>query len=72
MKGSRPNLGDVVISVERAKAQAKEYKTTLAKELDLLIVHGVLHLLNYRDKTSSQKRRMRSMEKRVLERIVSI
>ncbi len=40
-------LGDVVISVERAQAQANAVGATLTQELQLLVVHGMLHLLGY-------------------------
>lgn len=40
-------LGDVVISPEVALAQAAEYGHSIEEELDLLLVHGVLHLLGY-------------------------
>lgn len=40
-------LGDVVISWERAQAQAEAVGTTLMQELQLLVVHGLLHLLGY-------------------------
>lgn len=40
-------LGDVVISVEHAVAQAKEYGHTLNREMAFLTVHSVLHLLGY-------------------------
>lgn len=40
-------LGDVVIAPEVAEAQAEEYGHTVEEELNLLLVHGVLHLLGY-------------------------
>ena len=43
-----PNLlGDVVISVETAKRQAGERGVDLDSEIDMLLVHGLLHLLGY-------------------------
>jgi len=51
-------LGDVVISVETAKRQADERGKSLDDELDLLIAHGVLHLLGYTDDTEEAASRM--------------
>ena len=63
---ANPLLGDVVISVETAKREAKKRKNLFQKELDLYLVHGILHLLGYDDVTSSDKKKMRSMEDKIL------
>lgn len=41
------NLGEIIISIDRAKAQAEEYGHTLKREIAFLTVHGMLHLLGY-------------------------
>ena len=51
-------LGDVIISVQRAKVQAKEAGHSLSEELTMLVVHGVLHLLGYDHSESEGKAKM--------------
>ena len=49
-------LGDLVISLDMAKRQAKEYKVTLDQEVLRLIIHGLLHLYGYDHENVSKKR----------------
>jgi probable rRNA maturation factor len=49
--GGEAGLGDVVISVETAARNAKEYGRTLPQELDILALHGFLHVLGYDHET---------------------
>jgi len=67
--GSRWYLGDVVISVERARKQARLYGNTFKKEIYLYIIHGILHLVGYDDEKSEERARMREKEREILERI---
>ena len=55
-----PSLGDVVVSVERARQQASGRRVTLDAELELLVVHGTLHLLGYDHDEADEARRMRN------------
>ena len=60
-------LGDMVISMERAAAQAKEYGHSNRRELSYLVVHSVLHLLGYDHLDEGpQKARMREREEAIL------
>jgi probable rRNA maturation factor len=52
------HLGDVVLSIPRAEAQARRYRRTLNAEVLLLVVHGVLHLLGYDHDTPARKEKM--------------
>ncbi len=62
-------MGELVISAERAIAHARRYHTTPARELALYIVHGILHLHGYNDRTPRQRTRMRAAEQRLLARV---
>jgi len=54
--------GDIYISIERAKENARAYKEPFQREVRRLIIHGVLHLLGYKDKTKAQQDEMRARE----------
>jgi rRNA maturation RNase YbeY len=54
--------GDIYISIERVEENAKRYKASIEQELHRVIIHGVLHLIGYADKTAHQKKMMRKKE----------
>lgn len=58
MKEDEAYLGDIVISVPMAKQQAKQGDHSLKSELQLLTVHGALHLLGYDHEEPAEKDRM--------------
>jgi homotetrameric cytidine deaminase/rRNA maturation RNase YbeY len=62
------HLGDVVISVERARAQAAQYGHGLRRELGYLLVHGICHLLGYDHVREEDRVCMRAAEEAALER----
>jgi probable rRNA maturation factor len=59
-------IGDVVIAPEIAQAQATDLGTTVESELDLLLVHGVLHLLGYDHDSDEDAAVMQARERAVL------
>jgi probable rRNA maturation factor len=59
-------LGDVVISLPRAEAQAAEGGHPLESELQVLVVHGVLHILGYDDEEPNDRARMWAVQADVL------
>lgn len=60
-------LGDVIISFSRAEAQAQEAGHTVQAELQLLTVHGVLHLLGYDDAVGEQRAQMWAVQAEIVE-----
>ncbi len=52
------HLGDIVISYPRAASQAQERGHSTAQEIDILFLHGLLHLLGYEDETPQKRVRM--------------
>ena len=63
-------LGDMMISLERARAQAEEYGHSLEREICYLAVHSVLHLLGYDHLDEGpMKQQMRAREEAILGRL---
>ncbi|MBI3972344.1 MAG: rRNA maturation RNase YbeY [Chloroflexi bacterium] len=67
--GAPRHLGDIAISVERARRQAGEYGHSFERELAYLLVHGVLHLLGYDHDTDEDQAAMRQVEESALSAI---
>jgi probable rRNA maturation factor len=59
-------LGDVVISAETAEEQAAQEGTGLNQELDLLLVHGILHLIGYEHTGASEEAAVMGRKQRQL------
>lgn len=60
------HLGDIAISVERARRQAVEYGHSVERELGYLLVHGLLHLLGYDHEVEDERAAMREVEEAAL------
>jgi len=54
--------GDVFISLERVKENAKDFGIDVQEELKRVMIHGVLHYMGYKDKTEREKAEMRLQE----------
>ena len=63
------HLGEVIISYPQAVIQAKEQGHSIKRELAILIIHGVLHLLGYDHEKPEQRKQMRARETEILSRI---
>lgn len=61
-------FGDIVISIPKAKQQAREYNHSFERELGFLAVHGFLHLLGYDHQTEEQEKIMFQKQKEILEK----
>ncbi len=59
-------LGDIIISVDKAKEQAEEYDHSLERELSFLALHGFLHLLGYDHLNEEDEKKMFSRQEDIL------
>lgn len=66
---ANPIDGEIFISFEDAQKNAEKYKVSLNNELMRLIIHGVLHLSSFDDKSPIEKRKMKKMENYFLEKL---
>jgi len=62
------HMGEVIISYPQALAQAKEQEHPPERELALLVIHGMLHLLGYDHEEPEEEHKMRERERELLER----
>jgi len=59
-------LGEIYISYERCKEQARDFGHSVRREFSYLAVHGLLHLLGYDHMNESDKKVMRALEEEIL------
>jgi probable rRNA maturation factor len=62
----QPMSGEIYISVDRVRDNAREFGNSLRKELHRVIFHGALHLCGYKDKSRKDENLMRKMEDKYL------
>ncbi len=53
---------DIFISIERVKENAEKFKVPFHQELHRVLIHGVLHLIGYKDKSPAEKTKMNEQE----------
>ena len=63
--------GDILISTDRVEENAKTYKVNYLTELHRVMVHGLLHLLGYKDKKEKDAKTMREKENYYLNKIIN-
>jgi rRNA maturation RNase YbeY len=56
--------GEIYVNLDRARRQARTYHVSIAEETARLVVHGVLHLLGYDDRSAREARRMTRVQER--------
>ena len=66
LKGGPINLGQIIISFEKAEEQAKEYEHSLEREMVFLFVHGMLHLLGYDHMNEEDEKKMFGLQNKIL------
>ena len=66
LDGEELVLGDIVLSLERAKEQSIEYNHSFEREVCYLVVHSILHLLGYDHMNDEDKAKMRTREEEIL------
>lgn len=59
--------GDIFISTDRVKENAKEFNISFDMELSRILIHGILHLLGKKDKTIEEKLKMTALENKYLD-----
>lgn len=64
------NLGDIIISLERARGDAQALGRPFHQHIDVLLAHGIAHLLGYDHKTDREYEQMRGIEKKLLNNAV--
>lgn len=68
-EGSECFLGDIAISLEKAKAQSEEFNHSLKRETAFLTTHSVLHLLGYDHMEKDEEKEMFEKQEKILEKI---
>lgn len=60
-------VGEIIISLETAKKQAKQHKKSLSQEVEFLFVHGLLHIFGFDHEIENEKKIMFALQNKILE-----
>ncbi len=58
--------GEIFISAQTAQRHATEFGTSTRREIELYLLHGLLHLQGFNDKTAAERRRMEAVQRKIL------
>ena len=64
--------GDIFISLDTVRSNAEKFNVTFENELFRVIIHGILHLCGYKDKTSTDAKEMRRREDAALKELIGL
>lgn len=64
--------GDIYISVDRIEDNANQNKIEFKNELARVVIHGILHFMNYKDKSEKEAKKMREMESHYISKIIDL
>lgn len=62
-------LGEIVVSIEKARANSQIYKNSFKREILLYLVHGILHLLGYTDLTQDKRQIMEKKQEEIMRKL---
>lgn len=68
--GDEDSFGEIVIDYQQIKRQAKVFSKSLKDELVFILIHGLLHLLGYNDKTEREYREMEKLGYLFMKKII--
>lgn len=72
LKGTEGILGDIVISAETVLRQARHFGKKVKDEINLYLLHGILHLVGYDDRSARARKKMQKMQRGLLQKIGKI
>lgn len=64
--------GDIYISITRIEDNAEQNQIDFKNELARVIIHGILHFMNYKDKTAEEAKKMRDLESHYITKIIGL